>query len=412
MDFSEHEIETIRAATPGVTQRIHMNNAGAALMPQVVVGAMIDHIQHEASIGGYEAHAVSFSRTEAVYDSVARLIGAARDEISLAENATLAWQRVFYSLRFLPGDRILTTTAEFAANYVAYLQTARKTGARVEIIPDDASGALDPIALEKMIDEKVKLIAVTWVPSNGGLVNPAAGVGRIARAHNIPYLLDACQAAGQIPIDVAELGCDMLTATGRKFLRAPRGTGFLYVRREFLQAIEPAFIDLFGAPWVGDDRYELRPDARRFETWEANYTARLGLGAAIDFALSVGLRRIEQRCRKLSGDLRSELAKVPGIVIRDLGVNLASIVSFTHDTLDAKEIMAKLTAQGINVSVSPPATTPVDSSARRLPSVVRVSPHYYNTPEEIADTVAAIRGIVTTTTKSPGLSSGASACST
>lgn len=389
--LSELEIDRLRGETPGVTTCTHFNNAGAALMPRPVVDGMIDYLKREATIGGYEASAESHDRLERVYDSIARLVGGAREEIALAENATLAWQRAFYSLHFAPGDRILTTTAEFAANYLAYLQVARRTGASVEVIPDDESGVLDPQALEHMINERVRLIAITWVPTNGGLINPAAEVGRIARKYRIPYLLDACQAAGQMPIDVAAIGCDMLTATGRKFLRGPRGTGFLYMRRDFLDDIEPVMIDLFGARWTGQQDYELRPDARRFETWEANFAARLGLGIAVDYALKVGVDRIERRCRLLADELRRELAGIPGVSIRDLGRNLASIVSFTVADIDARELMRRLSAESINVSVSPPTSTPLDATTRELPDLVRASPHYYNTIEEVHRLTSAIR---------------------
>ncbi|MEY9590599.1 cysteine desulfurase/selenocysteine lyase [Bradyrhizobium yuanmingense] len=323
--------------------------------------------------------------------SAGRCTGSKREEIALAENATLAWQRAFYSLRFGPSDRILTTFAEFAANYIAFLQVARRTGARVEIIPDDANQVLDPEALERMIDERVRLIAITWIPTNGGLVNPAEAVGRIARAHNVPYLLDACQAVGQLPVDVRALGCDMLTATGRKFLRGPRGTGFLYMREDFLKDIEPAMIDLFGAPWVGPDRYELRSDARRFETWEANYAARLGLGVAVDYALSIGINKIERRCRMLANELRAALSAIPGLSIHDLGEDRASIVSFTLQDLEAREVMRHLQGDKINVSISPPTSTPLDAMRRRLPHVVRASPHYYNTREEANTLASAVR---------------------
>ena len=218
----------LRAETPGTRNRNHLNNAGAALMPSPVVEAVTGYLRREGEIGGYEAAAEAHSVLEGTYDSLATLVNCSRDEISIAENATIAWQRAFYSLPFKPGDRILTASAEFAANYVAFLQVAKRTGVRVEVIPNDADGVLDPEALERMLDERVRLIAITWIPTNGGLINPAAAVGRIARENGILYLLDACQAAGQMPIDVAALGCDMLTATGRRFLRAPRDRLSLY----------------------------------------------------------------------------------------------------------------------------------------------------------------------------------------
>ncbi|WP_018326391.1 aminotransferase class V-fold PLP-dependent enzyme, partial [Rhizobium giardinii] len=320
-------------------------------------------------------------------------VNCASDEIAIAENATIAWQRAFYSLSFGPGDRILTASAEFAANYVAFLQVAKRTGVSIEIIPNDPSGVLDPDALAKMLDERVRLIAVTWIPTNGGLINPAAAIGRIARENGILYLLDACQAAGQTPIDVNALGCDILTATGRKFLRAPRGTGFMYMRKSLLEKIEPAMIDLYGAPLTAPGRYELRPDARRFETWEKNYSVRLGLRAAVDYALDIGLEAIEERCNHLSSKLREGLRGMSAVSVHDLGAHLASIVSFTVSGWDAQAVMAYLTGKGINVSVSPPSSTPVDAYTRQLPPVVRASPHYYNTEEEIDAFLEAIAGI-------------------
>ncbi|WP_038949149.1 aminotransferase class V-fold PLP-dependent enzyme, partial [Bradyrhizobium genomosp. III] len=233
------DIDQIRSDTPAASRLAYLHNAGAALMPTSVVAAMKQHIDLESEIGGYAAADRETDRLEAVYGSVARLLNAAPDEIALVENATVAWQMAFYALPFRKGDRILTAEAEYAANYVAFLQVSKRTGATIDVVPSDASGELDVDALERMIDERVKLIAITWVPTNGGLVNPAAAVGKIARARGIPYLLDACQAVGQMTVDVEAIGCDMLSATGRKFLRGPRGTGFLYVRRALLQRLPP-----------------------------------------------------------------------------------------------------------------------------------------------------------------------------
>jgi cysteine desulfurase / selenocysteine lyase len=387
------DLHRVRADTPGTQHRNHMNNAGAALMPVPVIDTVTGHLRREVEIGGYEASAEAAARVAAVYDSIARLIGAHSDEIAVTENATVAWQRAFYAMNFKAGDRILTTSAEFAANYIAFLQMAKRTGASVEVIPDDASGALDPEALDRMIDDRVRLIAITWIPTNGGLANPAAEVGRVARARGVTYLLDACQAIGQMPVDVNALGCDILTATGRKYLRAPRGTGFLYMRRALLERTEPVMLDVFGArvEVLGD--YEMRADARRFETWETNYATKLGLGAAVEYALAVGLGAIEARCQELANNPRAGLAEIRGVTIRDLGRQRAAIVSFTLEGIDASTVMEKLSEAGINVSVSPPGSTPIDAATRRLPPVVRASPHYYNSEDEIASVIARVEAI-------------------
>ncbi|CAM5775675.1 cysteine desulfurase [Labrys miyagiensis] len=388
-------LERLRADTPGIANRIHLNNAGAALMPRPVIEAMKDYLTREGDIGGYEAAGEAAARLDGVYDSVARLINARRDEIALMENATIAWQMAFYALSFQPGDRILTTRAEYGTNYVGFLQVARRTGATIEVIPDDAQGRLDPVALEGMIDGKVRLIAISWIPTNGGLVNPAAEVGAIARRHGIPYLLDACQALGQMPVDVEAVGCDMLSATGRKFLRGPRGTGFLYVRRSVLVTLEPPMIDHFGATWVARDRYELRDDARRFETWENNYAARLGLGVAVDYALDIGLEAIAARCAILSRRLRDGLAAIPGVEIRDLGPGPSAIVSFTVEGRQAEEIKRRAAEKSINISTSQPSSTLLDALARGLPTLVRASPHYYNNEDEIdalVELIGTMRG--------------------
>jgi cysteine desulfurase/selenocysteine lyase len=389
------DLAGIRAETPGIRNGAYLHNAGAALMPRTVLEAQKAHLDLEAEIGGYAAAAREATRLAAVYTSVARLINAAPEEIALVENATVAWQMAFYglALTFRPGDRILTAQAEYGANYVAFLQIAQRSGVVIEMVPSDASGQLDVTALATMIDERVKLIAITWVPTNGGLANPAAAVGKIANAHGIPYLLDGCQAVGQMVVDVAALGCDMFSATGRKFLRGPRGTGFLYVRRALLQRLEPPMIDHHAAPWVARDRYQLRDDARRFENWENNYAARAGLGAAVDYALSLGMAEIEARCRLLSRHLRDGLGALPGIVVRDLGLDPSAIVSFTHDRIDATEIVAGAARAGITIGASDPGSTRLDAEARKLPMLVRASPHYFNSEDEIDRLIAFVAGL-------------------
>ena len=378
------DVARARSETPGCERVLHFNNAGAALMPTPVIAAVTAHLEREAQTGGYEAADEAHDAIERVYDAAARLLGCARDEIAVIENATRAWDMAFYAIPFRPGDRILTARAEYASNYIAYLQIARKTGAVVEVVPDDETGQLSVEALRRMADERVRLIAVTHVPTNGGLVNPAAEIGAVAREVGALYLLDACQSVGQMPIDVNEIGCDLLSVTGRKFLRGPRGTGLLYVRHSILDQLEPPLLDLHAAEWVAPDRYVMRDDARRFENWETNVAAKLGLGAAIDYALDWGLEPIWERVSSLAERLREALGALPGVVVRDQGVVRCGIVSFTVEGADLTAIQDSLRAQHINVSVSPSEYTLIDMQARGLPAVVRASVHYYNTEEEIA----------------------------
>lgn len=393
--YSAQDIARARSDTPGCTKVAHFNNAGAALMPLQVLDTVTRHLRLEADMGGYEAAAHAVDRIEALYDSAARLIGCHRDEIALVDNATRAWDMAFYSIPFRPGDRVLTSMAEYGSNFIAYLQIAERYGVQVDVIPNDEHGQISLDAVRAAIDERVRVVSLTHVPTNGGLVNPAVEVGKIARDAGALYLLDACQSVGQLAVDVAEIGCDMLSTTGRKYLRGPRGTGLLYVRRAVLDQLIPPVLDLHAATWTARDRYEMRPDARRFETWEANYAAQLGLGAAIDYALAWGPARIEARVTALAQTLRERLAEIPGVRVRDLGTRRCGITTFTVNGVAADRVKASLAERGINISVSRTPSTRLDMDDRGLGELLRASVHYYNTEEEIAALTGAVRATLT-----------------
>jgi selenocysteine lyase/cysteine desulfurase len=387
------DIDKARAETPGCGRIIHLNSAGAALPPRIVLDTVIDHLWAEATMGGYQAEDAAAQRLESVYDSIARLLGCERSEVAIVENATRAWDMAFYGLQFRPGDRILTAKAEYASNVIAFLQVARHADVSIEVVPDDEHGQLSTTALSEMMDERVRLIAISHVPTHGGLVNPAEEVGRIAREAGVLFLLDACQSVGQMPVDVNAVGCSMLSATGRKFLRAPRGTGFLYVSNDVLEQIEPPFLDLHAATWTSTWDYSMRPDARRFETWEGYVAGKLGLGAAIDYALAWGLDAIEERITSLAGLMREQLSTIPGVTIRDLGARRCGIVTFTRDGWDPARIEESLASRHIVVDTSSDRASRFDLPTRGLASVVRASVHYYNTEDEVTALCAAVEGL-------------------
>ncbi len=384
------DVAKARAETSGCEGVVHLNNAGSSLMPDVVLQTVIEHLELEARIGGYEAAARENDRVEATYDSVARLLGCSRDEIAIIENATRAWDMAFYSFDFQPGDRILTCGAEYASNYIALLQVARRTGAVVVVVGDDDSGQVSLSALERELERGARIVSLVHVPSQGGLIQPAAGVGRLCRAAGVPLLLDACQSVGQLPTDVGELECDILSATGRKFLRGPRGTGFLYVRQGLIEQLEPPFLDLHAAEWDDRDSFSVRTDARRFENWETSYATKLGLAAAVDYALGWGLEAIADRVQGLAASLREQLVAIPGVDVHDRGVEKCGIVTFTVAGEPAAAVAQRLSAGGVNVSVTPVTYSRLDLGARGLDAVVRASVHYYNTQAELERLVGIV----------------------
>jgi cysteine desulfurase / selenocysteine lyase len=395
------DVDRARRDTPGVSRVAHLNNAGAALPPSQVTEAVIAHLRREAELGGYEAAEAAAEHIQTTYTAIARLIGCAVDEVAVVENATRAWDMAFYALPLSPGDRILTTHAEYGSNVIAFLQVARRTGAVVEIVEDDEYGQICLADLRRRLESggggEVKLIAVTHVPTQGGLVNPAEQVGALAREAGVPFLLDACQSVGQLPLDVRRLGADLLSATGRKYLRGPRGTGFLYVRRSILDRLEPPFLDLHAATWTAPERYEIRPDARRFEAWETNYAGKIGLGVAVDYALCWGLDAIEARITALAESLRARLQALDGVHVHDQGQRRCGIVTFTVEGVPAQEVQRRLAACGVNTSVSYASSARLDLPHRGLSELVRASVHYYNTDDELDRLVTALPRAITTT---------------
>lgn len=386
------DVARLRADTPGVKKVTHFNNAGAALMPDPVIGAVQDYFEHEALYGGYETHRKRGNQIEAVYQSLAELIGADRSEVALSDNATRAWDVLFYALRLGEGDRIVTTSSEYVSNWAAYLHVRDRDGVIVDVVPDTREGDVDVEALDAMVREReTALITLNHMPTNGGLVNPAAAVGEIASRHGIAYLLDACQTIGQMPIDVDEIQCDMLTGTSRKYLRGPRGVGFLYVKEAFIERLDPVFVEVENAPIVLQDSFTLASGAHRFETWEKAYANVAGFGAAVDYAMDIGIAEMWERICSLASTMRQQLSMIDGVTVHDRGTVRGGIVTFEVDSRQTLEVRELLAERSINVSTSTPFSAPYDMHSRGIEGLVRASVHAYNTDDEIDDLISAIQ---------------------
>lgn len=379
-----------RRDTPGTKDLIHFNNAGAALCPEPVLNEIINYLKEEARIGGYEAAAMAREKVAATYEHIAALIGATPGEIAYVDSATRAWNTIVYSLNLQPGDRILVSPSEFGSNIVSLAQVASRSGARIEVLSTEENGQVSLSDLYNRLDEHVKLIAITHVPAHRGLVNPVAEIGERIRNTDAFYLVDACQSVGHIPIDVSRIGCHALTATGRKWLRGPRGTGFLFLHKSWITRLEPTTLDLAAADlknpqaMLRETELDIRPDIKRFEVWERSFALMIGLGVAANYACEIGIDRIHDRVTRLASLIRTGCQRMPGVHIEDAPDTVCGIVTMTSDRHDATEIKAKLAMRGINTSVMQDYDSPIDFTSRRLAPLLRVSPHYYNSEDEVA----------------------------
>ncbi len=380
-----------RADTPGCAERIHLNNAGAALPPAVVRDAVVAHLVRESEIGGYEAADEAAERIQGTYEAVAALVGARARNIAVVENATVAFAQALQAFDFRPGDVIVTSRADYVSNQLMYLSLSRRLGVAVRRAADLPEGGIDPASIPPLLaDGRCRLVTLSWIPTNSGLIQAAGAVGDVCRAADVPYLIDACQAVGQVAIDVRMLGCDYLAGTARKWLRGPRGVGFLYVSDQALsRGDHPLLVDMRGAEWTAADSFRLFDGARRFENWEFSHALVLGLGAAARYAALVGAAGMT-RARDLAAGLRERLAAIPGVRSMDRGRERGAIVTVATDGRAAADLKERLRARRINTSVSERDDAVIDMDEKRVTSVLRFSPHYYNTEDELETAALAL----------------------
>ncbi|MGB3438497.1 MAG: aminotransferase class V-fold PLP-dependent enzyme [Actinophytocola sp.] len=388
LDTAVIDLDAVVADTPGAHRGVFLDSAGSSLPPVRVLDEVVNHLRREAEVGGYRAAAERDDDLSAGYEVLARMLGCDADEVAFTDSATRSWLAAFDAIPLAPGDRILSTEAEYGGNAVPLLRRAAEAGATVEPIPSDSSGAVDVSALRSMLDDRVRLVSLVHVPTNGGLVNPAEAVIEAAHEAGALVMLDACQSVGQVAL--TGLDADIVTGSGRKWLRGPRGTGFLVVRGRIRDRLLPRQVDLHSGTWETPDRFSLRQDARVFELWESSIADRLGLIAAVRYALDLGIDNIEATVRSRAEHLRAGLAELPGVTVHDLGTHRCGLVTFTVDGVAPATVRDHLLDHHITVTLSATTSTQYDMTRRGLDVIVRASPHYFITPAQLDDAIAAV----------------------
>ena len=392
--FSAEELDALRAETPGCRGRIHFNNAGAGLMPAPVLEAAQAHLRLEAEIGGYEAAAAREEAIADFYRVTAQLLGCHPENIAHTANATDAYSRALSAIPFEAGDVLVTTRNDYISNQIAFLSLQRRLGVEIVHAPDLPEGGVDVAELEMIVRRKrPRLVAVTHIPTNAGLVQPVEEIGAICRENRVLYLVDACQSAGQRVLETERICCDFLTATHRKYLRGARGSGFLYVSDEALAAgLEPLSIDMRGARWTAGDHYEPAKSARRFEDWEFPYALLLASAEATRYAISVGVARAQARVSTLAAQLRAGLG-AHGLRVLDRGAELGALVTVEIAGWQPEAFKRALDDAGVNSSLSFLEYAQYDFGDKGVNWCLRLSPHYYNTDDEVDRVVELIRDL-------------------
>ena len=408
-DLSPSDIERLRRDTPGCAAVCHLNNAGSALSPSPVMAEIRHHLDLEERLGGYEAAEERREAIEATYGDVAALLGTTADHVAIVENATVGFAQAMSAFDFRPGDTIVTTRNDYISNQLLYFSLRDRLGVQVLRAEDLPEGGVDPDSVRRLVRQPgVKVVAVTWVPTNSGLVQDAEAVGAVCEDAGIPYVVDACQVVGQLPIDVSRLRCDYLSATARKFLRGPRGIGLLYVSPRALAAgAVPLYPDMQGARWTGPDAWTVVPTARRFENWEFAYALVLGLGAAARYAAGVGVTAGGRRAAMLAARLRTGLSAIDGVTVLDRGSTRCAITTMTSSSLDGPALQAALRRDAVHVSVIRREHAMIDMTDKGAASGIRLSPHYYNTESEVDRAVATVAAAQREPSPAPRISQSA-----
>jgi len=395
MDDTLIDVDALRAATPGCNDRAFLLSAGSSLPTEATLDAVIGHLRLEAEIGGYAAADRAVDVLEQGRADLAALVGGDPDEIALVTSDSSGWVKAWWGWvvggNVPAGSKVLVDRMCYHSHYAALDQTRRIGAFDIHIMPSLDDGTVDVDALR--IDDDASAVCVTMIGTHSGNVNPVERIGGLAAAAGVPMFVDGCQALGQLRLDVNELGCQVLTGTGRKFLRGPRGSGMLWVSRSIVDRFSPPGLDATSTPWTAAGGMQIGAGTRRFEEYEVSYASMVGLAAAARQALTIGSSAIEQRVVGLGEQLRTALSSIAAVQIRDTAERRCGIVTFTVSGVSSADVVAAASTAGVVVNESTATWAALDMDAKQTPTVVRASPHYFNTTLELDRLVQAVEDV-------------------
>ena len=373
---------------------VHFNHSGAGLPSPETVQAVVDHLRLEAERGPMEAGAIASDAIRNSYQVAAQLLGCAPQDVAFGTSHGQLYGNLIASIPLSAGDKIFVSRQEWIGNVLCLQRSANLSGASLSLMASDDTSAVDPIALGESLSSEVRIVALTWIGAGSALINPAAAIGAAIRhaGSSAFFIIDASQAIGQVPINVAEIGCDALIACGRKFLRGPRGTALAYISPRLAAEIVPRSIDNVSST-LSNGNVVVANSAQAFEFGEESVALKLGLGKAIEQALSLGVDRIRLKLHHKAAILRQALAVVPGVQLLDLGNSKGAAVTFAINGVACATAKQRLADQGINIGMNGPGYTPYDLSIRGISELLRASVHLSTTDDDIALIVNATRSI-------------------
>lgn len=389
------DLNKVRRDTPHCQDRIFLNSAGSSLMPNQVLDRMKHYLDEEAQYGGYKLYEMYESEINEFYLETAKILNCQPHNIAYTFNATDAFAQAIYSIPFESGDIIITSDDDYISNHIQFNALYKRFGVQTIRVNNLENGELDLIHLERLIREhNPKLISITHVPTNTGKVQDVESVGELCESYDILYIVDACQSVGQMPVDVEKVKCDFLSVTGRKFLRGPRGTGFLFVSDRVLKmGLTPLRLDGWSANWVAPNRFEFHESARRYEVYEQSYSCTLGFKEAIRYANEIGLEEIYTYNQELLTRLKSNLAAHGDILFLDQGERLVNIFSFQKKGVSKAKIEEALTEHEVYFSSAFRGSALIDFDKKGVDWSIRLSPHYFNTMAEIDQISEIIKNV-------------------